>query len=617
MTRKNEFILPLLLLLGAYAQAQLWSGIIDPTRAIDWSTAGVPGGIPNRTVCTTVQASSFGNGSSDATSGIQSALNSCSANQAVLLSAGAFRINSSLRVPSNVTLRGSGAGQTILDLHGSSNGAINLGSGDPNTGNAVAITGGSTRGSTSITLSNASLASVGGYLLITELNDSSYVTINGDEGACTWCDTFFNGTRTRGQIVEVTSKSGNTVGITPALYSAYSLTPQAVPFSASAKNAGVENFQVYANNSGYTANFLLSMCAYCWVKGVEGNYADGDHVQVHWGFHDEIRDSYFSNAYKHSPGTTDSDVFIVDKTSATLVENNILDRLHLSIILNWGAAGNVIAYNYMTGNFDQGSTNAIYQNISMHGAHPQFNLIEGNVGAQFYPDSVWGSSSHNTAFRNWMTGTTMICTPSSGRGAVNCTGSNGHWGFQAARAMQIASLSTSFNFVGNVAGSAALAALKNSSGGAIPQVASLQWPASRDYETGYGWTFGYSNLSDSGSNSIDSTKPFSTSFLHGNYNNNDGSVVWASGVTHTLPASFFRNTKPSYWRSSNWPAIGPDATGGSGPGGHAYPIPAQACYTQIGGSEGGAGSPLAFDANTCYGSATGPQPPSGLAATVQ
>jgi hypothetical protein len=286
--------------------------------------------------------------------------------------------------------------------------------------------------------------------------------------------------------------------------------------------------------------------------------------------------------------------------------------LHLSIILNWGAVGNVIAYNYMTGNFDQNSGNALYTNVSMHGAHPQFNLIEGNVGAQFYPDSVWGSSSHNTAFRNWMTGTTMVCNPLSGRGTVSCSGGNGHWAFQAARGMQIASLSTSFNFVGNVAGSAAQAALKNTGGNPIPQVASLKWSANRDYETAYGWTFGYSNLSDDGSNPLDNTNPYNTSFLHGNYNNVDGSLTWANGVTHTLPPSFFRSSKPAWWGSSPWPAIGPDVSGGSGPGGHSSPIPAQACYSQIGGSEGGGGSPLTFNADSCYGANGGPPPPGGL-----
>jgi len=55
-------------------------------------------------------------------------------------------------------------------------------------------------------------------------------------------------------------------------------------------------------------------------------------------------------------------------------------------------------------------------------------------------------------------------------------------------------------------------------------------------------------------------------------------------------------------------------TGGSaGSGGHAKPIPAQNCYISVmGGSEGGPGSPLTFNPDTCYGPA--PYLGSGLAA---
>ena len=53
--------------------------IIPANRVTLWQP-GVTynGGIPNRTtICTTINASTFGNGSSDATAGIQSALNGC------------------------------------------------------------------------------------------------------------------------------------------------------------------------------------------------------------------------------------------------------------------------------------------------------------------------------------------------------------------------------------------------------------------------------------------------------------------------------------------------------------------------------------------------------------
>jgi len=49
MKLKPVLVLPLLLLtLSACLYAQNWSGILGPTRAIDWSHAGVVGGIPRR-----------------------------------------------------------------------------------------------------------------------------------------------------------------------------------------------------------------------------------------------------------------------------------------------------------------------------------------------------------------------------------------------------------------------------------------------------------------------------------------------------------------------------------------------------------------------------------------
>ncbi len=615
--------------LATLCGAQQWSGILDPTRAINWSGAGVGGIPPRTTICATVAASACSNGSADCTTTIQNALKACSAGQAVSLGPGTFLISSSLSVPSNVTLRGSGADQTILNAKGSANAPVQLGTGGVTTtdvNNSVSITGGATAGSQNITVSNASGISIGKYIMVTELNDSSFVTINGGEGSCTWCDGYWNGARARGQIVQVTAVSGNSVSFTPALYSAYSHTPLATYFSASAVYAGVENLQVMENNTGYTAGFYMGGCAYCWIKGVEVNYTDGDFVQVHWGYHDEIRDSYFSNAFNHSPGSTDSDVFIVDKTSASLVENNIVERAHVSLMLNWGAAGNVVAYNYTEGEFDAGSTNFVIGGISMHGAHPQFNLVEGNVADQIYADQVWGSSSHNTTFRNWFEGTTRACNPTSGRGTINCSGTSGWWPFQASRAEQIGALSTYFNFVGDIAGSANQQNL-TAYGNSTSHVAILLSPANRIYDTtNYNMTFGYGESSDDGTGpGIDSTNPWKTALLYNVYTysnttTNCDSNGASSTCTATLPPSFYLSSKPSWWGTLAYPAIGPDITGAPGGNGHANLIPAQNCYLNVmKGTEGGAGGPLTFNANTCYGgggTGSGPAAPTGVKVVV-
>lgn len=622
MTRKKAALFPLVfplivLCLCTFSQAQIWSGILDPTRAIDWTPVGIPGGIPNLTsVCANINASTYGNGSSDATAAIQSALNKCGASQVVLLSAGKFRV-SSLTIPSNVVLRGQNATDTVLDMHGTSGAGISFGSGVyPNAANTVSITGGATAGSTSITVAKASNISVGSYLIVTELNES-YVTDVGEDGqVCGWCD-LYNGTRLMGQTVEVTSVSGNTIGITP-LYKTYPNSPAALPFNAGAKHAGLESLQVYSNNTGYTMMELLEGTAYCWVKGVENNFADGDHLRVMYSYRDEIRDSYFSNAYQHSPGGTDSDVFIAANSSGTLVENNIMERLHSSILINWGASGNVIAYNYSFGAFADTAPLFETEDVAMHGAHPAFNLIEGNVGTDFHADSTWGSNSHNTVFRNWWRGTTQVASPLSGRGLIAWAAAG--WAVQHVRGLELSFATRYTNMVGNAIGSAETAALKpyDTGGTLMTQQSVGAYAASRSYDSvAYGYNFGYGGATDgdNGFDSHDSTLPFSTAFIHGDYEYTRNSVAWdAKTANHNLPPSLFHTSKPAWFGTSPWPLIGPDVTGGTGARGYANANPAMLCYSKTQKDSQGM---LAFNAATCYGSSVATiAPPTGLKAVA-
>jgi hypothetical protein len=57
-------------------------------------------------------------------------------------------------------------------------------------------------------------------------------------------------------------------------------------------------------------------------------------------------------------------------------------------MMEW-AADNIVSPNYTRGEFHAGLTNVVIGGISVHGAHLQFNLLEGDVVTQIYPDSVW------------------------------------------------------------------------------------------------------------------------------------------------------------------------------------------------------------------------------------
>lgn len=103
-------LVALAFVLPASTQAQQWSGIIYPSRATDWSNAGINGGIPTRTtICATLDSSA-------SAAQMNSAIASCPSDQVVQLGAGTFNLSSTINIyRSNVTLRGQGM-STVLNF---------------------------------------------------------------------------------------------------------------------------------------------------------------------------------------------------------------------------------------------------------------------------------------------------------------------------------------------------------------------------------------------------------------------------------------------------------------------------------------------------------------------
>lgn len=456
-----------------YSHSQLWSGILNSTYgsgacgfgqitsagqcAIDWTQVGVPGGVPTNW---TQSGSTISPSGGDDTSTIQSAINSCAGSSlpgkyvqlsGTNASPATFAIAGTVTIKNYCKLVGGGPQATILKCTGTSGACLDEGAYNdaPYKNGTCTITSGNTAGSTSIVVSATGLDSnpcsitAGGFLVVSELNNAVYVqTTDPQSGgaSCTYCDVLWGGTRVREQIVQITSVSGSgpyTVAITPGLYTDYGTASgtspaYATPFGQENGGkpdciyCGIENLQVWATGSRLSSggpDFDMTLCAFCWVYRVEANYTDGDWLDVNYCFRCEVRDNYFFNGFGHGPGGSDDDVSLREETSATLLINNIMERGHTSVMVDWGAAGNVIAYNYLTGSVDAVATNVNDLDVAEHGAYPQFNLFEGNVGPNFQPDSWHGNEGYNTAFRNWWRGSNLINTyPQAAITSGSCSG---------------------------------------------------------------------------------------------------------------------------------------------------------------------------------------------------
>lgn len=414
----------------------LWSGILSPVpsgtstaglaQAIDWSTAGVAGGIPSGswTQCTTGACATANSAGTSATAAqINSALTACgtAGSEYVLLAVGTYSLTASLSIPSNCELRGAAPSTTIVKFNESGSTYITIGNGNllynlwnPSPTQDVSITSGATAGSTSIVVSSTSGISAGMDAVIDQLNDGTIITSSGSQALCTQCDggQTSNGSRAQGQVVRITNvNSGtSTLTISPALFVEYARTPLLTYYTPAAKNAGIGNLQIYADNgtANNKSNIQIEACDTCWIYQSASNYTYGDHVDLDFCYHCQIDSNYFSNTYGNGPGGFDHGVTVRNKTTLSLIQNNIFDRTGI-LEPEWGPAGDVLAYNYLTGDFSVTAPNFMAANIEDHGANPQFILVEGNVASKFNPDSIWGSATSYTTLRNWWTGADLVC----------------------------------------------------------------------------------------------------------------------------------------------------------------------------------------------------------------
>jgi hypothetical protein len=596
-------IAAILFLSIGFASAQNWSGILAPSRAVDWSKAGVENGIVNRAnVYTTLTPSATADQ-------INAAIAACPADQVVYLSEGTYNLSSGIVMKSNVTLRGAGADRTFLVFTGTNAcfGAWSVvcftaenhvwgGDADalPGGTNAATWTSGFAQGATQITLTNigSSGLSAGQYIILDQAN---LAADNGDLFVCDNKDfpcslEGGNGGRTINgiqhgqiQIVKITGINENVYTIEPDLYApnwSANLSPGAW-WVRMIQSAGLEDLSVDHTNSGEVNGISLYGAINCWVKGVRSVNSNRNHVQLCQSAHNTVTDCYFygtKNAVSQSYGVE------IYGGSDILVVNNIFQRVTAAQMLQLGC-GNVVAYNFSINDYQLASADFMYGCASDHNEGNEYDLLEGNDGAQFGADLFHGTGGMNTLFRNRYTGWE--------------TGRKNNL-----IAIRIDSYKRYYNIIGNVLGTAQI---------------TTKYQTQAPYGSGSVYALGNGNSNGTVSIPADPLV-VSTIMRWGNYDVVNDSARWKASevpggiakyanpvpASRTLPASFFLSAKPSWWPSAiAWPAIGPDVAGGniSNLAGHANRIPACNCYANVmKGPADGSGSVLSFNASDCYGS---------------
>ncbi|KAF0246930.1 MAG: hypothetical protein FD180_289 [Planctomycetota bacterium] len=519
----------LFLLAPGFASAQARAASLIPEdRRMDWNP-GIPGGIPVYPAFANVKAAPYnakGDGKADDTAAIQKALDDCPEGKAVLVPAGAYRLTAQLTIAKGVVLRGEGPEKTRLFNEAASGHAISLCNYDNEF--ATKVLKGAVKGSMSITVEDAARFRAGDLLLVDQLNDPDLVSIQGEGGLCRWAGRE-DGKRAMGQLVELVKKDGNTLTISRPLAITFkdALEPQAVRTSDKIiRRAGVEDLylELTKRRTDQSSSIKLWNTIHCWVKNIESSrcWFDG-HVTLKKSLGCEIRDGYFHHAHAYGSGHGYG-VLLTAQSTDTLVENNTCYHLNTGPQVSCSGPGNVIAYNFsfQTWGRDYPKTDWAHSDLSQHAAHPFLNLFEGNQVGTLCFDFYWGSSSHNTLFRN---AADMRNPRLDGQQMTrNIVG------------FRLDKFSRFNNALGNVLGHEGMKGQAESDGRS-------------DFTTPLVWSFGHP----------DDPEVKKTLLRHGNFDHVSRQTQWDPAIKERkLPDSLYLPAKPAFFGKLPWPPIGPD-----------------------------------------------------------
>jgi len=537
-----------------------WFLVDNAARLYPWPQyCGVPGGIPARvTIYTTLGAAgqipSYVQGVT--ATQISNAIAACPSEQTVYLNQGTYNMgNVSFGVKNGVTLRGAGPGKTTLKHTGS--GSMMETSYPTFTSSGQAIISGYTKGSMSITLSatpNSNFVA-GRLFVISETtpyankwgtNIGVYMGV--DANGMQWWDANSEN-RKFSYISRIASVVGNTINFASPIPVSFSASQNPMAHSASGISmsmCGIENMTL--DGSGTSSSYAAVRCNTTdrmWLKDVEiKNFAGGDNglVACYNGFQNEFRRVYLHDCQGFPTQADGQGIALTYSDSNSMIVDCIANNV---ASLFQGAGDNVscVLYNYARTMargpivVELGWMNGA---VSHHCPEPIMGLHEGNVINGWAHDGYHGSGAWQTVYRNHINGLTPGYTAEDQRMMLMlCRGSY------------------YINVLGNVLGDSSWTMDRyDVSAGGYNNAA---------YQLGYPNVFGNSLTPNVSWPAYVGTLPdpnvLGTLLRNANYDYYHHAVVYADGLGHSVPASLFYSSKPSWFGSLQWPPIGPDVSG--------------------------------------------------------
>ncbi len=615
LVRNLLYLLLLCVTSAAAAQAQNWSGILSPSRATDWTKAGLPATLPDgettpnpwtpptRTQCgSTITTASFSGMSSSnyvTPTAINTALSSCGTGHYVYVAAGTYYFSGTITLgnQNGVSLRLADGAKFVFNAtpginyyngSGSITNNDNFWVGAPSYAqgaNVIYVSSVSqmTAGSTVLILKECNTyysaatpdnctgsISDNGGLLVCSIIASGPTNPCSDQGASE-----VTGPGAQVQLSLVTAINANGVGGCAAGSGNYCVTisPGLLMPNWSTSNTPIYNginpswgdgleggtFDFTGSSGGDNALWTYSYAS--WMTGTRWIGGQGGTADIHTEdrLNCLMRDNYLFQRWTFSQGA--QEIIVVDEDTYDLYLNNIFQNGPITFS-QAGAVGNVFAYNYARdGAASGGSSQYQFANNMYVTHHPgdSFILAEGNQNGQEQTDSIHGSHNLNTYFRNAYLGDPPYITTNQKDKDIDAQG-----------------VSRFSNAIGNVIGdpnnvayqvddrtsnpgnSSAIYELGNDNGGTTDPVTRLSFYRWGNYDTITAAVRWCGNSSDPGwSTTCSSTSEVPTSIA-----NSGAAFNQTVPSSTTLPPSFFLPTTAhsnggtglNWWKvCTNWP----------------------------------------------------------------
>ncbi|MBC8047808.1 MAG: T9SS type A sorting domain-containing protein [Fimbriimonadaceae bacterium] len=303
---------------------------------------------------------------------------------------GTYNFNEPVDLVDNVILRGAGNSSVLqFDLGGEKD-IISIKGGESAT--ITSITVNCSKDSSRIKVSSTASFSVGNYIKIYD-DDATLITSS-------WA------LHTTGQINKIINISGGYIYLESPLRRNYTVakTPKVVKLNI-IKNVWLENFKIVRldETEKQTSNIYFKNAVQCVVQGIESYNCNYAHIEIHSSTDIEVSGCYMQDAMDYGDGGKAYGVVLHYTTGECLIHDNIFNHLRHSMLLQAGANGNVVAYNYSTDPYWTGVflPSDAAGDLVLHGNYPYANLLEGNIVENIVIDDSHGKNGpYNTFFRN-------------------------------------------------------------------------------------------------------------------------------------------------------------------------------------------------------------------------